>query len=328
MVKYIVTIDMGTTNTRICLWDKSDHLIDYGKYAFGVKDTLTQGDSNWIESRIEKELNHLVEKLNLKRDDIELIVASGMITSNLGLLEVPHLVAPVGMGDLATSTVKYQSDKESKLEIYLIPGIRNNEQDFPDMMRGEEVEASAVIAKYFESKPMLIFLPGSHNKIVAVDNEGKITKGITTLAGELLSVITKNTILTDSLGGLMIEKENIDREMMKRGYEDSRRYGLGRTCFNIRLLDKIGHHGKDKLKNYLLGAVLESDIRSIVEYGVVSEEIQIVVAPNNFSIGFAYETLLNHMRLSSSVIILSEEESKMLSSVGAYRIARKLTLQE
>jgi len=116
--------------------------------------------------------------------------------------------------------------------------------------------------------------------------------------------------------------------MMKRGYEDSRRYGLGRTCFNVRLLDKIGHQRKDELKNYLLGAVLESDIRSIVEYGVVSEEIQIVVAPNNFSIGVAYETLLNHMRLSSSVIILSEEESKMLSSVGAYRIARKLTVLE
>jgi len=251
-----------------------------------------------------------------------------MITSNLGLIEVPHLVAPVGMDDIATSTLKYQMGNESKLEIFLIPGIKNNEHDFPDMMRGEEVEASAVISKYFKNQPMLILLPGSHNKMVAVNREGKITKGITTLAGELLSVITKNTILADSLGGLTIEKENIDREMMKRGYEDSRRFGLGRTCFNVRLLDKIEHHEKDELKNYLLGAVLESDIRSILEYGVVSEDIQIVVAPNNYPIGVAYETLLKHIKISKAVTILSEEESKMLSSYGAYHIARKLTVHE
>ncbi|MGB4590274.1 MAG: 2-dehydro-3-deoxygalactonokinase [Clostridiaceae bacterium] len=326
MAKYIVTIDMGTTNTRICVWDKSDQLIDYGKYAFGVRDTLTMGDTNWIEARIEKELENLMEKLKIKREEIHLIVASGMITSNLGLIEVPHLVAPVGLDDLASSTFKYQS-KGSKMEIYLIPGIKNNEQDFPDMMRGEEVEASAVLAKHFNNQPMLILLPGSHNKIVAVDKEGRITKGITTLAGELLSVITKNTILTDSLGGLTIDKENVDRDMMKRGYEDSKRYGLGRTCFNVRLMDKIEHHSKDELKNYLLGAVLESDIRSIMEYGVISEDTQIVVAPNNYPIGVAYETLLEYMSVKSSVIVLSEEESKTLSSYGAYRIARKLMIE-
>lgn len=328
MVKYIVTIDMGTTNTRICIWDKSEHLIDYGKYAFGVRDSLNLGETKWIEARIEKELGHLMEKLKIKREEIELIIASGMITSNLGLLEVPHLVAPVGMDDLASSTVKYQMGNESKMVIYLIPGIKNNEQDFPDMMRGEEVEASAVITKYFNSQPMLIFLPGSHNKIVAVDQDGRITKGITTLAGELLSVITKNTILADSLGGLTIEKENINREMIIKGYEDTRRFGLGRTCFKIRLLDKIEHHNKDEMRNYLLGAVLESDIRSIVQYGVVSEDIQIVVAPNNYPIGVAYETLLKHSKISSTVTILSEEESKMLSSYGAYRIARKLSAEE
>lgn len=328
MVKYIVTIDMGTTNTRICIWDKSEHLIDYGKYAFGVRDSLNLGETKWIEARIEKELGHLMEKLKIKREEIELIIASGMITSNLGLLEVPHLVAPVGMDDLASSTVKYQMGNESKMVIYLIPGIKNNEQDFPDMMRGEEVEASAVITKYFNSQPMLIFLPGSHNKIVAVDQDGRITKGITTLAGELLSVITKNTILADSLGGLTIEKENIDREIIIKGYEDTRRFGLGRTCFKIRLLDKIEHHNKDEMRNYLLGAVLESDIRSIVQYGVVSEDIQIVVAPNNYPIGVAYETLLKYSQISSTVTILSEEESKMLSSYGAYRIARKLTAED
>lgn len=327
-MKYIVTIDMGTTNTRICIWDKSDHLIDYGKYAFGVRDTLTQGGNTWIEARIEQELGQLRDKLMIKQEEIELIIASGMITSNLGIKEVPHLVAPVGMDDLASSTVKYQWNSESKLSMYLIPGIKNNAHDFPDMMRGEEVEASAIIAKYFKNMPLLILLPGSHNKIVAVDEKGKITKGITTLAGELLSVITKNTILADSLGGLTIEKENVVREMMKRGYEDSKKFGLGRTCFNVRLLDKIEHHEKDELKNYLLGAVLESDIKSILEYGVASEEIQIVVAPNNYPIGVAYETLLKHSKISSAVTILSEEESKMLSSYGAYRIARKLTGEE
>ena len=327
-MKYIVTIDMGTTNTRICIWDQLDHLIDYEKHAFGVRDTLTLGSNEWIEVRIEKELEKLMERLNIKREEIELVIASGMITSNLGIKEVPHLVAPVGMDDLVSSTEKYEWRNDSKFNMYLIRGIRNNEHDFIDMMRGEEVEASAVIAKHFENKPLLIFLPGSHNKIVAVDGEGRITKGITTLAGELLSVITKNTILSDSLGGLMIEKENLDREMMKSGYEDSKKYGLGRTCFKVRLMDKIEHQGMDKLKNYLLGAVLESDIRSILEYGVASEDVQIVVAPNNYPIGVAYETLLKQSNISSSVTILSEEESKMLSSYGAYHIARKLISKE
>ena len=41
----------------------------------------------------------------------------------------------------------------------------------------------AILDRFPPGKPMLLILPGSHNKFVSVDREGKITGCLTSISG-------------------------------------------------------------------------------------------------------------------------------------------------
>lgn len=54
---------------------------------------------------------------------------------------------------------------------------------------------------------MLFILPGSHNKFVSVDREGKITGCLTSISGELLASITNDTIIAKSVNRVRLPGE-------------------------------------------------------------------------------------------------------------------------
>jgi 2-dehydro-3-deoxygalactonokinase len=86
--------------------------------------------------------------LNLK--DIKFAITSGMITSEIGLMEIPHLWAPAGIEELAASITPCEDQEIFPVAVPLlfIRGIKNN---YPpnagyrdirkvDFMRGEEMQ--------------------------------------------------------------------------------------------------------------------------------------------------------------------------------------------
>lgn len=89
----IITIDTGTTNTRVALFEGKNR-IDQVKANVGVRDTSIDGNNLKLVNTISTAIEELKSKHSLQDSDIQAILAAGMITSNLGLHEVPHLVAP------------------------------------------------------------------------------------------------------------------------------------------------------------------------------------------------------------------------------------------
>ena len=97
---------------------------------------------------------------------------SGMLTSDLGILEVPHLTAPVSMKNYQEHLVRVHLPEVFSKEIVLIPGIKNtlsNPESLDslrtfDIMRGEETETYALIEQYGSDQNTIYILPGSHNK--------------------------------------------------------------------------------------------------------------------------------------------------------------------
>lgn len=83
------------------------------------KDTLRNGLCEAIEEAANA-------KIALK--DISFAIASGMITSEIGLIELPHLIAPVGLEDLAVHAELVSGRQLLPLDIPIlfIRGIRNN----------------------------------------------------------------------------------------------------------------------------------------------------------------------------------------------------------
>lgn len=91
---YIITIDGGTTNTRCILWDQSRNKIAEEKRQVGVRNTAIDGNNEKLKMAVKECLDALLDKNDLTYENIRRIIASGMITSDVGIVVIPHLSAP------------------------------------------------------------------------------------------------------------------------------------------------------------------------------------------------------------------------------------------
>lgn len=238
MDTYTITIDGGTTNTRCILWNSSRQRIDEQKREVGVRNTAIDGNNSKLKNAVKECLEQLLEDHSLTYDNINHIIASGMITSDVGIVVVPHLTAPADLEQIARSTVAIRLPEICPIPIHFIPGIKNScsnisleNYEAMDIMRGEEVESLAIIDKYHNGSPMILVLPGSHNKFVAVNADKEITGCLTSISGELLSAIINDTIIAKSVNRSFVTADQYDRKWLLLGYNTAKETGLGRACF-------------------------------------------------------------------------------------------------
>lgn len=331
MRPYIMTLDTGTTNTRAILWDGQRRAVAQQKQAVGVRDTAIDGNNGRLKNAVKDCLEALLREACLTWEDVHCVIASGMITSNVGLVEVPHLVAPVGIDNLARGIVRVALPDVCPLPIWFIPGVKNSGGEITmenletmDIMRGEEVESAAIIEQYEPGTPLLLVLPGSHTKFVSVDASGRITGCLTSIAGELLASITNDTILADAVGRRFVEADTYDREALLAGCRSAARVGLGRTCFSGRIMNQFITKDTAKVANFVLGAVLQSDMMAIRHSAAlaVSPETTVVVA-GKAPLQQAIVDILQADGTFADVRAYQPEGDMPLSALGAYAIARR-----
>ncbi len=263
----IITIDTGTTNTRVTLW-QDDRAIQTKTAGIGVRNTAVTGNNQELKGCLKQAIDELLSGNQfVSRQDV-VILASGMITSNLGLVEIPHLTAPVGIDELAAGMQAVNIPEVFEKPIWFIPGVKNRDHDLVperitdmDVIRGEEVEAIAAMNLLEISGPTVLVLPGSHTKMIKINAHKQIVGSLTSMTGELLDLLTKQSILADSLDEKFATE--IDPEMIILGAKTAKQNGLGRTAFSVRLLDMYTNKSRNQRANYLLGAVLETDLQAL-----------------------------------------------------------------
>lgn len=263
----IATIDTGTTNTRVRLWDNRS-LASEGFAAVGVRDTAISGSTALLMSGVRQALVDALAAASWREADLDQVLAAGMITSNMGLWELPHILAPAGMTELAAGMKSAMLPEITQHPVWFIPGVKTSAAqvtlescDQVDMMRGEEVETFGLLTQTGFSGPAIVVLPGSHTKFVHLDENNRIAGSITTIAGEMLSAITHNTLLANALAKSFAE--SIEPQSLLAGARHGRRVGLGRACFQVRLLDLFAKMTANEKANFLLGAVLADDIAAL-----------------------------------------------------------------
>lgn len=323
----ILTIDTGTSNTRTTLWH-DDVVVGRGAAPVGIRDTATSGSRAALNNAVRTTIDQALTQAGMQRDEIERVVGSGMITSSLGLCEVPHVTAPVGVMQLMQGMTAVVLEDIIPQPIWLIPGVRNTAGDITlsnvesmDMMRGEEVEAIGLIKRLELRGPALLIMPGSHSKFVSIDADNRINGCVTTLAGEMLAVITQETSLRASLAGEFAT--HINPELLLAGAATVRSVGLSRACFNVRLLDRFTKYSRNDRANYLLGAVFGSDLITLKNTSAIS------VAPDTHIIvtGHAIprEAMARLVRedpyFSGQVTVISDQQQANLAGFGALEVA-------
>ena len=334
MKDFVITVDCGTTNTRAVLWDSQRAIVDAEKNPVGVRSTAIDGHNRKLKAGVKNCIDTLLVRNKIDFEEVKCIIASGMITSNIGLVEIPHLVVPVSADDLAEAVKPVLIEDVCPLPIWFITGVKNADGEVTlanyeamDIMRGEEVESCAIIDKLHDGKPMLLVLPGSHTKFVSVDAERRMVGCLTSITGELLASITNDTILAGAVEHSFVEEDTYDRELLLQGYDTAKKTGLGRACFSGRILSLFGNKDKHAIANFLLGATLQTDVIAIKNSDAIHADhnTTVVVAGNN-PLCRAIADILRHEGGFAEIVEYQQNGDASLSSLGAYIVAGKTNI--
>jgi 2-dehydro-3-deoxygalactonokinase len=278
--KATICVDMGTTNTRVWIV-KEESIVERITEQVGLRDAARERSRSLVRDALQALLAKACSRAHELQLDVECVLAAGMLTSPLGLCEVPHIVAPAGEMELAKSLYKLSDPNVTELSIYLVPGVRSgppsptlDDLENTDLLRGEETLVVGLLQAGILSENTTLLNLGSHWKAIAIDKDRRIASSFTTLSGEFIHALQTQTVLATALPQGRLEE--VDPEWLERGRNFERRNGIGRAMFAVRLLEQIFHIGHTALSSFLLGAMVESDLRGMNQAGVLKDPIIII----------------------------------------------------
>lgn len=255
-MKYYITVDGGTTNTRVYLV-RDGVVVDNRKIAVGSKNAEAKSA---LSKALCAEIANIILQNGLKESDVTAIIASGMITCEFGLYKIDHVVAPAGIAEIKAGGVSVMLPEIASVPFFFIGGVKTVGEALSecDMMRGEETELMGILGEQVDS---VFVLPGSHSKIVRIDSEGRIVEFKTMLTGEMIAAIASGTILASSVD---LSLSDFDGEALLDGYRYAEEHGLNEALFKVRVARNL--FGKNEIYAYsfFLGAILKDEISSII----------------------------------------------------------------
>ena len=307
-MKTYITIDGGTTNTRVTLV-KNDGTRDTVKLSIGAKKSMD--GSGELKAAIRDAITALLLKNSLSPSDVCRILASGMITSEYGLCALPHVEAPAGIPELHAAIHETVIPDVSEIPFVFVRGVKVVGASVydTDMMRGEESELYG-ITDGTEGHSLYV-LPGSHSKLIETDREGRISHFSTMLTGEMLAAIATDTILRDAVD---LSVSEFDEKKLLEGAEYALTRGYSEALFKVRVLKNFFDGSPVEVYSFFLGAILSSEIKAIAE----SDAPRVVIGGRK-QLKEATALLLSHYS-DKEIVPLSEETVDASSSRGVIRI--------
>jgi 2-dehydro-3-deoxygalactonokinase len=257
----ILAVDSGTTSTRVWVLEGGEVKASAGSRG-GARDVVRTKDPSALLRRVRFPADEALALAGSTWEAVKAVVAFGMITSELGLEEVPHLEAPVSRRMLAEAMVERSYGEALPAPVRLVPGVRSGDDDLElaDFMRGEETEVAGLLALGEPEPPFLYISTGSHTKFVGVDREGRIDWSLTTLSGELLLALHRETILADLID---LDAPVADFVALEDGARLAERAGLTKALFAARFLNRVRGVSTASCSDFLHGAVAGGDVLSL-----------------------------------------------------------------
>lgn len=189
------------------------------------------------------------------------VLASGMIGSRQGWVEVPYLACPAGAAALASALLAHRTS--GGRTVHFVPGLSHRDrQGVPDVMRGEETQIVGALEGAAGAR--LVLLPGTHSKWALVE-DGLVRWFSSFMTGEVFAVLRDHSIL-----GRLMESEADHEEGFARGIRaglarDSGSGGTLRRLFGARTLGLMGDLPQEALASWLSGLLIASEVREALD---------------------------------------------------------------
>lgn len=338
----IMTIDGGTTNTRMTIVDGSGKILYYSRESIGVRDTASSGSISSLKDGLHKMFLSALRETGLDKSAVRCILASGMITSEMGLMELPHLDAPCTSSMLAKNMRRYRDTSvfPSSIPVYFIRGIKNPFDpesgdlvtlDSMDFMRGEETQVVGLLEEPDIRLPACVVILSSHTKFISIDTSCTILGSITTLSGQVFDALTNHTILGKSLPSRSAQPVGeINETIVAHAYSTLNKYGFLRSLLQIRFMDTLLESSTQERQLFTESLLAAEDFRCLSLVGDLypgSRPNFILIGPPNRCRVYKY-ILETHMGITPGRVhsITDTQAIDLLSIRGALALAKLASL--
>lgn len=335
----VATIDSGTTHSRVYIVNESGAVLGKARVKAGVRDTAITGSRETLKAGIREAFQTALSQANLELADVELALASGMITSEIGLIEIPHLWAPAGVSDLAAEMVRVHDTEvfPVDLPVHFVRGIKNrfdpetvtaDEVGTLDFMRGEEAQVAGLLRRPDLHPPFVVTILSSHTKFIPVDSTNRVTGSVTTLSGQIYEAIQAQTLIGKSIRPEPPETDEgdfWDEKVVANGFRWVQETGISRTLLMTRFLDVLLHRPWYERRLFVESAIAAEDLHALRQVSTLTDAATL---KNLVIIGDApririYRSLLSQISADHSVHAISDpDEIDSLSIQGVLSIAR------
>lgn len=277
MTRPFIGLDWGTTSFRAYLVNSEGAVTDQVSAAEGILAVKDGAFEHALEQRISS------------WDKALPIIASGMITSRQGWVELPYVDCPAGPDALAKAV--HTKLLSSGRTIHFLTGLHLNSATLGhDVMRSEETQVFGAMdsgAKHFVT-------PGTHSKWIDVEKE-EITNFATYVTGETFAVMKAHSIL----GRLMANDVDDEHAFLKgidRAFADPA--GLLHNLFSARSLALYQELSPEKISSYLSGLIIGAEVGHAVS---MRDSTQYYMVLASAGIGGKYMTAMKHAGLRVSM---------------------------
>jgi 2-dehydro-3-deoxygalactonokinase len=334
---YFATIDCGTTNSRVYVLDEGLRIVHKGTRKVGVRDTAITGSREALREGLAAVFATVTDEAGLRVEDIRFAITSGMITSEIGLQEIPHLWAPAGLAELAESLTVTQDRSVFPLDLPLV-FIRGVKNPYPpettyedirriDFMRGEETQIMGLLTRSDMPRPPLTAIVlSSHTKYIHVRDDGRIAGSLTTLSGQVFEAIRQATSIGKSIAA---EGEPDVRDLplaIETAYEAVRHAGFLRALLMPRFMEVLLKVPAEIRRAFVEAAIAAEDLRVLQEFPLLGFPLDcpmvLIGSPSRCHV---FRELLARAGAAGPVVaaISAEEAVDRLSIDGAVAIARR-----
>lgn len=316
-----VYIDMGTTNTRVWLI-RGLEVLASNRMKIGIADSAREGSRRKISDGLKQLIAGLrAEQGGRPARQPAFCIAAGMITSSLGLVEIPHLLAPAGETELAAALQLHRFPDIADLPFLLVPGVRwNAPRDIhapmmADLMRGEETLCVGLLRKGILKPNATLLSLGSHWKVIGIDGGCRIASCVTSLSGELLQAAQTQTILASAVP--QIWPEQFDSRWVEAGMREESKSGLARALFCVRLLQQTGKARPGECFAFLCGAFIGADLRALLSRQALRPDSRVVIAGSQ-PLAPAWQHALVQNGIRSTLLKNDEAERALLTGLHGF----------
>lgn len=268
----LAVIDCGTTNTRVYLVDASGTIRGQSAGKVGVRDVAVAGTNLVLKQGLRRIFAEALATAGASANAVKFAVASGMITSEVGLVELEHNAAPCGLPELAAGAAVSRDEAVTALPVpvLFIRGVKNrpgvdaalSELRSLDFMRGEETQMMGLLALRRPRLPATVIMLGSHTKMIALDAQGRIRGSMTSISGELYESLT-TTLIAKSLRPAADEPSaRYNRqEVLTAAASSVRQAGFLRTMLMPRFMQVLMRTNVEERRLFVGAAIAAADLQ-------------------------------------------------------------------